>query len=231
VPHAFPEQLLPVADHVTPRLPASFATVAVKFNVCETGMPPRFGFSVTPIAPAAVTVIVAVAFTAPFATEVAVNVTVAGVGTAAGALYVTAAPDALDVGVTLPQLAPLQPAPESVQVTPLFCATPATAAANACVLLVATLAVAGDTVTVTAGAATIVMIAAADFVLSARDVDLRVTAAGTGTFAGAVYVMAAPDALEVVDSVPQDVSWQLEPNSTQVTPLFCGSFCTVAMNC
>jgi hypothetical protein len=33
------------------------------------------------------------------------------------------APDALEVEESVPQAAPLQPAPEIVQVTPLFCAS------------------------------------------------------------------------------------------------------------
>jgi hypothetical protein len=33
------------------------------------------------------------------------------------------APDALEVEESVPHAAPLQPAPESVQVTPLFCAS------------------------------------------------------------------------------------------------------------
>src|SRR6266404_3118879 len=41
--------------------------------------------------------------------------------------------------------------------------------------------------------------------------------------------MAAPDALEVLDSVPQRAPAQPAPESFQVTPLLCGSFCTVAM--
>jgi hypothetical protein len=57
------------------------------------------------------------------AAEVAVKVTVAGLGTLPGAVYVIAVPDALEVEESVPQAAPLQPAPESVQVTPLFCAS------------------------------------------------------------------------------------------------------------
>src|SRR6266850_2572212 len=41
--------------------------------------------------------------------------------------------------------------------------------------------------------------------------------------------MAAPDALEVLESVPQRAPAQPVPESFQVTPLLCGSFCTVAM--
>jgi hypothetical protein len=55
----------------------------------------------------------------PSATEVAVSATVPE-GTEAGAVYVIAAPDALDGLETLPHAAPLQPAPDSAHVTPLF---------------------------------------------------------------------------------------------------------------
>ena len=40
---------------------------------------------------------------------------------------------------------------------------------------------------------------------------------------------AAPDGLEPVESVPQRAPAQPAPESFQVTPLLCGSFCTVAM--
>jgi len=78
----------PDTDHVTPVLPASFATVAVKFSDCDTTIPPRFGVSVTAIPPPvpACTVIVAEADFVVSATEVAVNVTIAGVGTEPGAV-------------------------------------------------------------------------------------------------------------------------------------------------
>ena len=65
-----------------------------------------------------VTVIVALPDFVLSATVVAVNVTEAGDGTAAGAVYVT------EVVVTLervPQVAPEHPAPVNAQVTPLFC--------------------------------------------------------------------------------------------------------------
>ncbi len=67
---------------------------------------------------AAVSVIVVAADFVPSATDVAVIVTVAGVGGALGALNVTVAPDALAVGETDPHAAPLQPAPVTVQLTP-----------------------------------------------------------------------------------------------------------------
>jgi hypothetical protein len=78
-----------------------------------------------------VTVIVAEADFVPSATEVAVTVTVAGVGTAAGAVYVTPTPDALEVVESVPHVAPLQPVPETFQVTPLLCESFATVAVRA----------------------------------------------------------------------------------------------------
>jgi hypothetical protein len=64
-----------------------------------------------------VTVIVAVARFVVSLTEVAVSTTVAGLGTAAGALYVT---ELVVMLVSEPQVAPLQPVPERAQVTPLL---------------------------------------------------------------------------------------------------------------
>ena len=65
-------------------------------------------------------VIAADAETEVSVTEVAVSVTVAGFGTAAGAVYVMLAPEALVVLERVPQLMPLQPEPDRVQLTPLF---------------------------------------------------------------------------------------------------------------
>jgi hypothetical protein len=82
-------------------------------------------------------------------TEVAVSVTVAGVGAVAGAVYVTAAPEALELLDRAPHAAPEQPAPDRLQVTPLFCASFVKVAMNfwlpnpTC-----TLAVCGETTTV-----------------------------------------------------------------------------------
>jgi hypothetical protein len=84
VPHAFPVQFAPEAVQVTPAFAMSFVTVTVKFRVCVTGMPPRIGVRFMLRVPAGVTVIVAAALFAEFATEVAVSVTVAGAGTLPG---------------------------------------------------------------------------------------------------------------------------------------------------
>ena len=180
---------VPDTDHVTPLLPTSFATVAVKFNAWDTTIPPRLGVSatVTPPPLAACTVIVADADFVVSATEVAFSVTVAGVGTAPGAVYVTAAPDALVVGATDPQAAPLHPVPVTVQVTPLFAESFATVAVKDCVAFTAILAEGCDTVTtIGAAAAVTVIVAEADFDVSATEVAFKVTAAGLGTAVGAV---------------------------------------------
>ena len=63
------------------------------------------------------------------------------------------------------------------------------------------------------------MAAAADLLLSATEVAVRVTEAGLGALAGAVYVTGTPDALDVADSVPQVAPLQPAPDSDQVTPL------------
>jgi hypothetical protein len=83
----------------------------------------------------------------PSETEVAVSVTVAGLGTAAGAVYVTLDPDALVVADSDPH--PPAVAHAAAHVTPFAAVSFATVAVKLCVALVATDAVAGDTVTAT----------------------------------------------------------------------------------
>jgi len=72
-------------------------------------------------------------------------------GTAAGSVNVTAAPEALEAGATVPHVAALQPVPARDQLTPLFAESFATVAVKACVAPVCTLAVVADMATVTAG--------------------------------------------------------------------------------
>ena len=119
VPHAAPEQPAPESAQVTPLFCESFWRVAVKFCVpIPVWTLGSVGAIVTTMTGFAVTVIVALKFFVVSAMEVAVNVTEAGEGIAAGAVYVT------EVVVTLeraPQVAPEHPAPVNVQVTPLFC--------------------------------------------------------------------------------------------------------------
>jgi hypothetical protein len=69
----------------------------------------------------------------PSATDVAIRVTVGGFGGVAGAVYVTDAPDALVAGDTTPHVAPLQPAPDTAQLTPLPAESFATVAITVCV--------------------------------------------------------------------------------------------------
>ena len=64
------------------------------------------------------------------------------------------------------------------------------------------------------------MVAAAVLLVSVTDLAVSVTTAGAGTLAGAVYVIAAPEALDVADSVPQVAPEQPAPVSVHVTPLF-----------
>ena len=118
VPQVAPEQPVPLNVHVIPLFCASFVTVAVKVCVRPTGTFADAGATETAIAGA--TVIVAEAVREVSVTEVAFSVTVAGDGTEAGAVYVMATPDALDVADNVPQVAPLQPVPVTVHVTPLF---------------------------------------------------------------------------------------------------------------
>ena len=131
-------------------------------------------------------VIVASAFLVLSTTEVAISMTVAGDGTLAGALYVA------DVAVTLlsvPHVAPEHPAPETVQVTPLFCESFCTEAVKFAAVDTCTDVFAGLTdTTIGRAAAVIVTLAAFDFVRSVTEVAVMVTVAGDGTLAGALYV-------------------------------------------
>ena len=112
-------KLPPLVDHVTPAFPVSLVSVAVIARVCEMTSPPRLGETLTVIlVDTAVTVMVAVPLLVPSVTDVAVSVTVAGFGAVAGALYVTEVVVAL---LSVPQAVPLQPLPETDQLTPLFC--------------------------------------------------------------------------------------------------------------
>jgi hypothetical protein len=140
-------------------------------------------------------------------------------------------PDALALADNVPHVAPLQPVPESFQVTPLFAGSFVTVAVNACIAPACTLAVGGATVTaIGAGAAVTVIVAEADFVVSATDVAVSVTVGGVGTFAGAVYVIATPEPLDAADNVPHVAPLQPAPESAHVTPLLAGSLVTVAVN-
>jgi hypothetical protein len=110
------------------------------------------------------------------AVEVAVTITVAGLGIEAGAVY-------SPVALMVPHDAPLQPAPESVQVTAVL-AVPVTVAVNCCWAPVVTFGESGETETAT-GATTVTTVEA-DLVASACEVAVTVTVAGLGMVPGAV---------------------------------------------
>jgi hypothetical protein len=140
-----------------------------------------------------------------------------------------ATPDALLDDESVPQALPLQPAPVSFQLTPLFCGSFCRVPVKLCVpMLACTLLVVGETATIMGCAALSVMVAEADLLASDTEVAVSVTVAGVGTLAGAVYVMEMPDALLLAESVPQVAPVQPAPVSDQLTPLFCASFVTVA---
>jgi hypothetical protein len=204
----------------------------VKFNDCPSANPPRFGVSVTLTGPEGVTVMVAAAVLETSLTDVAVKVTAGGAGRLTGAVYVTAAPDALDAGATVPHVAPLQPAPDSVQLTPAFAESFVTVAVKLAVPPAATVAVVCDKLTAigAGGAGATVIAAAAVFVASDTDLAVSVTLAGVGALAGALYVIAVPEALLAAESVPHAAPLQPAPDKAQVTPAFELSFATVAVN-
>ncbi len=88
--------------------------------------------------------------------------------------------------------------------------------------------VCGETLTVMGAAGAAMETAAeADFAGSATEVAVRTMEAEADICDGAVYVMAAPEALEAAESVPHAPGLQLE--SDQDTPLLCGSLATVAV--
>ena len=97
-----------------------------------------------------------------------------------------AVPDGLELFESVPQAAPLQPEPDRVQVTPLFCGSFCTVAVKVCDCPVCTDALVGDTLMLIAGGAVIVIAAAALFVVSVTDVAVMVTVAGLGAVGGAV---------------------------------------------
>ncbi len=86
VPQAAPVQPVPDNDQLTPWLPASLVTVAAKVAEAPTGRLAVVLESVTVIAGAGVTVIAEAAVLVASVREVAVSVTLAGLGRAVGAV-------------------------------------------------------------------------------------------------------------------------------------------------
>jgi len=218
VPHVAPLQPVPVRVHVTPLFWLSFVTVAVKFCVLLTLTVAAVGATFTPTG--AVTVIAVVELLVVSAIDVAFNVTAAGLGTLAGALYVT---EVVVAPVSVPHVAPLHPVPESDQVTPLAPVSFVKVAVKFCLPMPAcTFAVVGESVIEITGAAVIVTVALSNFVLSACEIAFTVTAP-LGTAAGAVY---KPTVL-IVPTVPFP---PVVPLTCHVTAVFV-VFVTVAVNC
>ena len=87
--------------------------------------------------------------------------------------------------VSVPHVLPEQPLPDSVHVTPLLAESLLTVAVKFCVEPVETLAVEGDTATLIAAPA-MVIVAEDDFVVSETDVAISVTVADDGTEFGAL---------------------------------------------
>ena len=94
------------------------------------------------------------------------------------------APLLLEVAESVPQAVPVQPAPESAQVTPLFCESFETMALKLAVRPVCRDMVLGVTLTETG--AVIVIVEEALLVVSATAVAVTVTVAGLGILTGAV---------------------------------------------
>ena len=137
---------------------------------------------------------------------VAVTVTVAGEGTAGGAVYIP-------VPSIVPQAEALHPAPCTVQVTAVF-EVPMTDAVNCWVAPVRTELLAGLTVTTTTGS----MVTSADAVLlgSAMLVATTLMLAGEGATSGAEYTAV----VELVESVPQEEPLQPAPVKLHATAVF-----------
>jgi hypothetical protein len=138
VPQEFPTQPVPLTFQVTPVL---LVPVTLAENCCcpPTASVARVGVTVTETLTTAWTVTVAVPTTAESASEVALTVTVLGLGTVAGAVY-------RPVPVIWPQTMPLHPAPVTLQITTLLL-VPVTAAENCTCAPGLTCAGLGETVT------------------------------------------------------------------------------------
>lgn len=168
---------IPFTCHVTDVL-LVFCTVAVNCCVVPAGTVADVGDSEMVTPTAVVMVTVAEADLVVSAWETAVTVTVAGLGTVAGAVY----KPAVEIVPTV-----LLPA-----VTPFTCHVTAVllvffrVAVNCCVVPAVTLAVVGATETLITTELVTVTKAEADFVGSACETAVTVTVAGLGTVAGAV---------------------------------------------
>jgi hypothetical protein len=156
-------------------LPA-LVSVAVKDLVRFTFTDPKSKLEGTIFTVPLVTVSVALADFAASVTEVAVSVTVAGLGTAIGAVYVVGVPLVVVEGMAVPQLEHAAPFCVMVQLTPAFAGSFRTVGMKSWVILTGMIAEAGETDIVMASTVTVTE---PDFVES----DTEVTVMVTGKFA------------------------------------------------
>ncbi len=223
----FPHAELPhVTDQVTPPFWLSLFTTAAKLPLAPaTSDIGGCGLNATVIAGGAAIAIVADADFVLSETDVAVIVTVADAGTAAGAVYVVAAPLAVVAVLKLPHC---ELPHVTDQLTPAFFVSLLTTAAT----LVAAPAVsegAGlvpNATTIDGGGALIVIVADTLFVLSETDVAVMVSVPDAGAAAGAVYVVAAPLAVITGLKLPH---CELPHVADQLTPPFLLSLVTTAV--
>lgn len=173
MPQVLPEQPAPLRLHVTAVF-VVLTTVAVNCCVFPATTFAVVGEILTITGRRIVTV--ADADLVLSAIEVATTVTCAGLGTAPGAVY-------KPLAEIVPQLAPEQPLPLTLQVT-LVLDVPPTIAVNCSVFPVTTCALPGETLTTIA--CRMVTTEVLDLVESAVDVAFTETCAGLGTAAGAV---------------------------------------------
>lgn len=164
-------------------------------------------------------------------TEVAVTVTVLPVGTAAGAVYVVAAPLAVVAGLKLPQGAddPVE-LQVTVHFTPAFAASFITFAVIDAVVEISSEDGGADAklTDMTCCGGMIVIVCEADFVASVTEVAVTVTVLLVGTAAGAVYVVVLPLAVVEGLKLPQAALPQL---TVHRTPAFAESLFTLAASC
>ncbi len=203
-----PERLQETAVFVVP------VTVAVN---CRCA--PVTTFAVvgeTETATGGATVTVAEADLVTSACEVAVTVTVAGLGTALGAVYKPPV-------VTVPQAAPLQPVPETLHVTAVS-VLPLTVAENCCWVPVTSCTLVGETLMVTE--VLIDTVAVPNCVASATEIAFTVTTLGIGGVAGAVYKPAAVICPQVMPAQPGPERFQL--TTEFVVPVTCAVNCCCA---
>jgi len=173
----------------------------------------------------------------PSDTDVAVIVTINVAAAEAGAVYVMAVPDALDVAERVPQEAIVHAPPGivRVQATPPLFPSLLTVAVNGNVTGLPAVALATGGVTFTAIGGVTVIVAVPEAVVSDTDVAVSVTVNVAAAEAGAVYVMAVPLALVAAERLPHGVGpvpVQVRPvdESDQFTPPIFGSLLTVGVN-